>query len=819
MTSLLLTTRLSDTPEHFVQDICRDIKALDVAKKHLTTTIETLNRLQMLVTSVHRLEQYVEAHEYIDAGRLLEAVQQLFKLFAEYHGVPTMRNLMERVDAVKVELQQLIEDDFDELTEAGAGEAHSLGDSDSDGGDTGHSAAVATSLETLKHACAVIDALGGRLLERLIARFCRKQLNRPYERTFGGQDACNLEAVERRYAWFRRTLRDIEARFGRVLPEHWCLPHRLTVAFADKARADIAGRILAEFDPPSSAPAELLVRALNKTLQFEKEMQKRFEKEGSVAKGGADGAAGGGSDAQHGGSAAGGNEEAFDESAPLINEDGDVVDPSTAEGIRLKYRRRKEWEAQQQEKASNKQAKHSKDSWLHSLADGKGAHQAPTDGQDGKEMPELPGLLRRISDAFDPYMGAYIRLERDSLEMIVGDAKVEVQSALQTDEEGVEGGAAATGPHAIGDRDVLASSSKLFQQIKNATSRCVQLSTGNTFFELYIQFKEVLQTYASALETGLPAAAPAKTPTALRFSLGGGSSSTLPGDTFGLKADAHGLNVLRSVARIVNTAEYVAETLQGLEDTLRSKIDDSFGESVSFADAQDAFYALSALATKVLGEVTAGMLDQPLTAMVTTNWWALTEVGDASAYVSELDSCLRAAMPTVRVALIDHPGAFRAFCDKFVRAFTARYMACLYLCQRIGEMGAQQLLLDAQGIRSILLDAPVMEAVDGSGDELPVAPLPTVYKNFVSREVPRAEMLLKLLATPEARFAASIKALWTGATAAELQRVMQLRNMSRRVQATVLAELGLGEGSSTGGDIMGSMGSLLGRRGSTTTGK
>ena len=804
-----------------MQDICRDIKALDVAKKHLTTTIETLNRLQMLVTSVHRLEQYVEAHEYIDAGRLLEAVQQLFKLFSEYHGVPTMRDLMERVDTVKLELQQLIEDDFDELTEAGAGEAHSLGDSDSDGDGSGHSAAVATSLETLRHACAVIDALGGKLLERLIARFCRKQLNRPYERTFGGGDACNLEAIERRYAWFRRTLRDIEARFGRVLPEHWCLPHRLAVAFADNARADIAGRILAEFDPPSSAPAELLVRALNKTLQFEKEMQKRFEKEGSISKGGGDSAATGGSGSQHGGAASGGEPETFDESAALINEDGDVVDPSTAEGIRLKHRKRKEWEAQKADKAQAKQAMDSKASWLQSLSnkqsDSAGG-SADTDGKDSKPLPQLPGLMRRISDAFDPYMGAYVRLERDTLEMIVGDAKLEVQGALQADID--EGSAAAFSqgaPHAVGERDVLASSSKLFQQIKNATSRCVQLSTGNTFFELYVQFKEVLHAYAGALQTGLPAAAPAKTPTALRFSLGGNAASTLPGDTFGLKADGHGLSVLRSVARIVNTAEYVAETLQGLEDTLRQKMDDSLTESVSFADAQDAFYALSALATKVLGEVTAGMLDQPLTTMVTSNWWALTEVGDASSYVTELDACLRAAMPTVRIALIDHPGAFRAFCDKFVRAFTARYMACLYLCQRIGEMGAQQLLLDAQGIRSILLDAPVMEAADGHGDELPVAPLPTVYKNYVSREVPRAEMLLKLLATPEARFAASIKALWTGATAAELQRVMQLRNMSRRAQASVLAELGLAEAS--GGDIMGSMGSLLGRRASTVGSK
>jgi hypothetical protein len=781
----------------------------------------------MLVTSVHRLEQYVEVREYTDAGRLLEAVQQLFKLFSEYHSVPTMRDLMERVDAVKLELQQLIEDDFDELTEAGAGEANSL-EGDSDGHDE-QSAAVATSLETLRHACGVIDALGGRVLERLIGRFCLKQLNRPYERTFGGADACNLEAVERRFAWFRRILRDVESRFGRVLPPHWCLPHRLAVAFADKARADIAGKVLSEFDPPSSAPAELLVRALNKTLQFEKEMQKRFEKEGSATAGGSvnSQAATSGNGAflstppsgRHGAAGAGGDE--FDESAPLINDEGEVVDGATAEGIRLKYKRRKQWETQRQEHKASHESASNKASWLQSLS-GEAARNAGGAGEEdgAAALPQLPALVRRISDAFDPYMGSYVQLERESLEMIVGDAKTEVRFALQahSDEEEASAHASASGSsqqtRAIGERDVLASSSKLFQQIKNATSRCVQLSTGNTFYELYIQFKEVLQSYASALESGLPSAAPTKAPSALRFSLGSSSAApTLPGDSFGIKANAHGIGVLRSVARIVNTAEYVAETLQGLEDTLRAKLDDQFGESVSFADAQDTFFALSALATKVLGEVVAGMLDLPLTAMVTTNWWTLTEVGDASPYVSELDACLRSAMPTVRVALLDHPGVFRSFCDKFVRSFTARYMACLYLCQRIGEMGAQQLLLDAQGIRSILMEAPLMEGEDGTGADLPALPLPTVYKNYVSREVPRAEMLLKLMATPEARFAASIKALWSGATQGELQKVMQLRNMSRRAQTAVLAELGLEEGSSSGGDLMGS---LLGRRSTTS---
>lgn len=44
--------RKAEESEAMVQDICRDIKKLDFAKKHLTNTITALRRLAMLTTAV-----------------------------------------------------------------------------------------------------------------------------------------------------------------------------------------------------------------------------------------------------------------------------------------------------------------------------------------------------------------------------------------------------------------------------------------------------------------------------------------------------------------------------------------------------------------------------------------------------------------------------------------------------------------------------------------------------------------------------------------------------------------------------------------------
>ena len=46
--------RKAEQSEVMVQEICRDIKKLDYAKKHLTYTITALRRLAMLINAIGR---------------------------------------------------------------------------------------------------------------------------------------------------------------------------------------------------------------------------------------------------------------------------------------------------------------------------------------------------------------------------------------------------------------------------------------------------------------------------------------------------------------------------------------------------------------------------------------------------------------------------------------------------------------------------------------------------------------------------------------------------------------------------------------------
>lgn len=77
----------AEQSEVMVQEICRDIKQLDFAKRHLQTTITALKRLHMLVTAVDQLQGVAKAKQYRESANLLDAVRQLLTHFESYTQV------------------------------------------------------------------------------------------------------------------------------------------------------------------------------------------------------------------------------------------------------------------------------------------------------------------------------------------------------------------------------------------------------------------------------------------------------------------------------------------------------------------------------------------------------------------------------------------------------------------------------------------------------------------------------------------------------------------------------------------------------------
>uniref|UniRef100_A0A8B9QEV2 VPS53 subunit of GARP complex n=1 Tax=Apteryx owenii TaxID=8824 RepID=A0A8B9QEV2_APTOW len=104
----------AEKSEQMVKEITRDIKQLDHAKRHLTTSITTLNHLHMLAGGVDSLEAMTRRRQYGEVANLLQGVVNVLEHFSKYMGIPQIRQLSERVKAAQNELGQQILADFEE---------------------------------------------------------------------------------------------------------------------------------------------------------------------------------------------------------------------------------------------------------------------------------------------------------------------------------------------------------------------------------------------------------------------------------------------------------------------------------------------------------------------------------------------------------------------------------------------------------------------------------------------------------------------------------------------------------------------------------
>ena len=100
---------------------------------------------------------------------------------------------------------------------------------------------------------------------------------RPTNHPHTGGDSASLDQIDRRFAWFRRLLRGIEAKYTDVFPLHWQIPHRIVLDFLAQTKSQLL-EVLGCGDPELEN-VTILLKALQKSIMFEKEMMAQFEGE------------------------------------------------------------------------------------------------------------------------------------------------------------------------------------------------------------------------------------------------------------------------------------------------------------------------------------------------------------------------------------------------------------------------------------------------------------------------------------------------------------------------------------------------------------
>jgi len=621
----------------------------------------------------------------------------------------------------------------------------------------------------------------------------------------------SLDQVEQRFAWYRSKLRSLQLKFTNVFPLHWNLYYHLTVSFLERtarhlkfilkkhsatvriapfnpntkeggggdstmatpsmvmsasavtqaaskfgmsvnsAHGDGGGAVSAAADGLSDGEKAVtaLLKALQKTILFEKEMSAwlsrdfgtQFVDPSEVVANDAKKKRGDDNNEEEGG-----GEEALE-----FDDQGRAVAAGSAEGIRIKYERRKRT--------------------------GGGAGSNRQGGSGGGPVPQLMGIA---SVTFDNYMSPYVALEE------------------RTMDEQLHAAIADTTVDNRGAQPVFVSSTNLFIYMKNSITRCTALTKEKTFFLLQRSFQKKLQSYAKVLDKKLP-----QPQTQIAAKMASLVDSTQTTNT--VYRIPPGQEV--TVCYVIDTCEYCADTVEALEDLIRDKIGSKYQNKIDMTEEQDAFQDVTAKCIRVLVSGLEQRLDAPLKELSRTNWSSFDMVGEESSYVRTIQLTIHPFVTEVRQLI---PSSyFRSFCDKFALAFASTYYRTLTGLKRISEAGTQQLLLDVTTIKSLLLKLPVLEAEKKPGGATRHSNVnqskslsgastiaPAMYTKMVNKEFRKLEVMLKLVGSPKDMLVDMFRAQWdssidTSMMASDFQTIMILKGIPRNDHASMLESLGV----------------------------
>ncbi|VIO91687.1 Uncharacterized protein BM_BM5594 [Brugia malayi] len=240
----------TQSSENVVQEMTRDIKQLDVAKRNLISSLKALHHLQILLTGVYSLGSWIDQHRYGDIASQLPAVLNVLQLFGPYMEVEHIKNISEQLERLKQRLTIQLASDLK------------------------HSFQTGILNSSVTDMCRVVSSLDPVIREDFCKWLIEHQLSE-YTVLYGESESIAwIDKIDLRYRWFVQKLTELEkTSVMKVFPADWDMGRRLTLGYCNLTRGMLErmmSRRWLELD------YKVLAHAINHTVMFENLLCKRF---------------------------------------------------------------------------------------------------------------------------------------------------------------------------------------------------------------------------------------------------------------------------------------------------------------------------------------------------------------------------------------------------------------------------------------------------------------------------------------------------------------------------------------------------------------
>ena len=254
-----------------------------------------------------------------------------------------------------------------------------------------------------------------------------------------------------------------------------------------------------------------------------------------------------------------------------------------------------------------------------------------------------------ISDAFEPYLSVWVEAQEKHLANMI--PKYKQEPPRKSDEE-------------FSPQMVITSSTDLFNFYRLTFSQCAKLSTGARLSELSKVFAKYLDQYAQQI---------------LLYYVSEHPSGVTPSRNPSIE----------DLVLVLNTADYCYNTSTQLEERIKSRIDAELRDQVDLQSQADSFMGIASATVRALVRKVEVAIEPSLREMRNVGWGKMEKTGDESPYVMEMLSRIRSRAAEI-LGMLHKSQYQRAFCDNVVELTANAYIANIFQCKPISEVGAEQ---------------------------------------------------------------------------------------------------------------------------------